>query len=197
MKLGNICVYCGSSPGRGPGYSAVAQRFGRALVARGFGLIYGGGRVGLMGVIADAVLEAGGTVVGVIPQALAALEVAHRGLTELIVTESMHARKMAMAERADAFVALPGGIGTLEELFEVWTWTQLGFHDKPCGLLNVDGYFDHLVQFLDHAVREQYLKREHRGILVVENEPEALLDALAASEGAPVERKWADLKKLS
>ena len=197
MKLANICVYCGSSPGRRPGYAAAAEHFGQALVARGLGLVYGGGRVGLMGTIADAVLAAGGRVVGVIPQALATLEVAHRGLTELIVTESMHARKMAMAERADAFVALPGGIGTFEELFEVWTWTQLGFHDKPCGLLNVDGYFDHLVRFLDHAVGEQYLKRQHRGILAVQNEPEALLDALAAFEGAPAELKWADLKKLS
>lgn len=145
-----------------------------------------------MGALADAALEAGGRVVGVIPRALAHQEVAHDGLTELIVTESMHARKTIMAERADAFVALPGGIGTLEELFEVWTWTQLGFHHKPCGLLDVEAYFEGLVRFLDHAVGEQYLQPAHRAILTVERDPERLLDALAAFQPTSA-GKWTEL----
>ena len=149
-----------------------------------------------MGALADAALEAGGRVVGVIPRALAHQEVAHDGLTELIVTESMHARKTIMAERADAFVALPGGIGTLEEIFEVWTWTQLGFHGKPCGLLDVDGYFEGLVRFLDHAVAEQYLQPAHRAILTVEHDTERLLDALASFE-ATSEGKWTELSRLA
>ena len=133
---------------------------------------------------------------GVIPQALAQRELAHDGLTELIVTESMHARKTIMAERADAFVALPGGIGTLEEIFEVWTWTQLGFHDRPCGLLDVAGYFDALVRFLDHAVAEHYLQPAHRAILAVDRDPERLLDALESFE-PPVTAKWVDLARLA
>ncbi len=196
VRLSSVCVYCGSSPGRNPAYVAAARQFGRALVQRGIGLVYGGARVGVMGALADAALQAGGRVVGVIPRSLAHREVAHDGLTELIVTESMHARKTVMADRADAFVALPGGIGTLEEIFEVWTWTQLGFHGKPCGLLDVDGYFDALVRFLDHAVTEEYLQPAHRAILSIERDPERLLDALAAFE-PPALGKWVDLARLA
>lgn len=160
-----------------------------ALVERGIDLVYGGGRVGLMGVLADAVLGAGGSVTGVLPRALAVKEVAHEGLTELIVTESMHARKREMAERADAFIALPGGIGTLEELFEAWTWTQLGVHRKPCGLLNVAGYFDGLIGFLDHSVTEEYLRSEHREMLLVDTDAGKLIERLGSHE-LPQITKW-------
>lgn len=173
-----ICVYCGSSAGKEPEYVAAASRFAAALVGRSIGLVYGGGRVGMMGALADAALAAGGEVIGVIPLALAQKELAHDGVTELHVTNSMHERKMLMASYSQGFVALPGGIGTLEELFEVWTWTQLGFHDKPCGLLNVRGYFDPLVRFLDRAVEEEYLLESHRSILVVDTEPERLIERL-------------------
>lgn len=182
MKIRTVCVYCGASPGRRAAYSDAARALAAALVERGIGLVYGGGRVGLMGAIADAVLGAGGHVTGVIPRALATKEVAHDALSELIVTESMHTRKTIMADRADVFIALPGGIGTLEELFEVWTWSQLGFHQKPCGVLNVGGYFDGLIGFIDHAVNEQYLRPSHRDILLVDRDPVALLDRLAAYE---------------
>ncbi len=160
-----------------------------ALVERGIGLVYGGGRVGLMGVLADAVLGAGGRVTGVLPRALAVKEVAHEGLTELIVTESMHARKREMAERADAFIALPGGIGTLEELFEAWTWAQLGVHRKPCGLLNVAGYYDGLIGFLDHSVTEEYLRSEHREMLLVDTDAGTLIERLGSHE-LPTIPKW-------
>ena len=189
MKIRTVCVYCGSSPGRQAGYIAAARALAVVLVERGIGLVYGGGRVGLMGAIADAVVAAGGHVTGVIPRALASKEVAHDALSELIVTESMHTRKNIMADRADAFVALPGGIGTLEELFEVWTWSQLGFHEKPCGVLNVEGYFDGLIGFIDHAVNEQYLRPSHRDILLVDRDPGALLDRLAAYEPPDIP-KW-------
>ncbi len=185
----SICVYCGSSNGRQKLYGNIACEFGRRLVERGLKLVYGGGCVGLMGVIADAVLDAGGHVTGVIPESLVAKEVAHLSLTELIVTQSMHERKTIMAERSDAFVAMPGGIGTLEELFEIWTWGQLGLHDKPCGMLNVAGYFDGLIAFLDHSVNEQFLKPVHRARLIVESDADVLLDRLATF--VPVQtRKW-------
>jgi uncharacterized protein (TIGR00730 family) len=174
----SVCVYCGSSFGRQSLYADEARVFGRRLVERGLSLVYGGGCVGVMGVIADAVLEAGGNVIGVIPQSLVDKEVAHKSLTELIVTQSMHERKTIMAQRSDAFVALPGGIGTLEELFEIWTWGQLGLHEKPCGLLNIAGYYDGLIAFLDHAVDEQFLKPVHRSRLIVETDAGALLDRL-------------------
>jgi uncharacterized protein (TIGR00730 family) len=189
VKIRTVCVYCGSSPGRQAGYIAAARALAVVLVERGIGLVYGGGRVGLMGAIADAVLAAGGHVTGVIPRALASKEVAHDALSELIVTESMHTRKNIMADRADAFVALPGGIGTLEELFEVWTWSQLGFHEKPCGVLNVEGYFDGLIGFIDHAVNEQYLRPSHRDILLVDRDHGALLDRLSAYEPPDIP-KW-------
>jgi len=187
----NICVYCGSSPGRLEAYSDTARSLAQALVERDLGLVYGGASVGIMGLVADSVLQLGGRVVGVIPEALAQKELAHRGLTELHVTASMHARKTLMAELSDGFIALPGGIGTLEEIFEIWTWAQLGFHAKPCGLLNVAGYYDGLIAFLDHAVAEQFVKPLHRSILSVEQEPAALLEGFARYQ-APSLPKWVD-----
>lgn len=191
MKISSICVYCGSSPGRQLAYLEAARSLATALVRRNIRLVYGGARIGVMGAIADAVLAAGGSVTGVIPRALAIKEVAHDALSELIVTDSMHARKTTMAERSDACIALPGGVGTLEELFEAWTWTQLGFHDKPCGLLNVAGYFDSLIAFVDHSVAEGYLKPVHREILIVDTDADALLDRLAAYQPQPT-AKWLD-----
>lgn len=191
MKITSLCVYCGSSPGRQPAYLDAARALAEALVRRGVGLVYGGARVGVMGALADAALAAGGTVTGVIPRALAGKEIAHDGLSELIVTESMHARKTIMAERSDACIALPGGIGTLEELFEAWTWTQLGFHRKPCGVLNTLGYFDALIRFVDHSVAEGYLKQTHRDILLVDADPDTLLDRLERYE-PPLIPKWLD-----
>lgn len=189
MQLQNLCVYCGSNSGTRPEYAIEARRFAEALVDRNIGLIYGGASIGLMGVVADTVLAAGGTVTGVIPRALLRKEVVHHGLTELVITESMHARKAKMAQLADAFVALPGGIGTFEELFEIWTWTQLGFHRKPCALFNALGYFDPLVRFLDHAVEEGFLKPMHRSMLLVSDSAENLLEALR-SYRPPVVEKW-------
>src|SRR5687768_10369688 len=157
-----VTVFCGSNPGTRPEYLAAADALGRALAGRGLALVYGGGRVGLMGRVADAALAAGGTVVGIIPEALALKEVEHKGLTELHVVDSMHTRKRMMAERADAFIALPGGAGTFEELFEVWTWAMLGHHDKPCALLDVAGYYDRLIEFLDHVSAEGFVRSDHR-----------------------------------
>jgi uncharacterized protein (TIGR00730 family) len=188
-KLSSLCVYCGSSRGRVDLYAEAARRLAQAMVGRGIRLVYGGASVGIMGVVADEVLRLGGEAVGVIPESLMRKELAHRSLTELHVTPSMHARKTLMAELADAFVALPGGIGTLEEIFEIWTWAQLGLHHRPCGALNVAGYYDALIAFLDHATREQFVRAEHRHMLVVESEPDALLDGLAAYE-APAQSQW-------
>ena len=184
-----VCVYCGSSEGRDPAYAEAARALGREVAARGLGLVYGGSSVGIMRVVADAALERGGRVTGVIPEALVRKEIAHRGLTELRVTGSMHERKTVMAELSDAFVALPGGIGTLEEIFEAWTWAQLGLHAKPCGLLNVAGYWDRLVAFLDHAVGERFVKEANRAMLVVSEDPAELLDRFAAWR-APSVTKW-------
>jgi uncharacterized protein (TIGR00730 family) len=175
-----VCVYCGSNVGARPGYARAAASLGAALVARGLELVYGGGQVGLMGVVADAVLGAGGRAVGVIPAALVARDVAHRGLSELKVVASMHERKAVMAELADAFVALPGGLGTLEEFSEAATWTQLGLHRKACGLLNVEGYYDALLALLDRAVADRFVRPAHRAIIVADADPGALLDRLAA-----------------
>ena len=190
-RMKNICVYCGSSPGRLEAYSDAARALAQALVDRDLGLVYGGASVGIMGLVADSVLQLGGRVVGVIPEALAQKELAHKSLTELHVTASMHARKTLMAELADGFIALPGGIGTLEEIFEIWTWAQLGFHAKPCGLLNVAGYYDGLIAFLDHSVAEQFVKPLHRSILTVEQEPAVMLDGFARYQ-APSMHKWVD-----
>jgi len=189
MDLKNICVYCGSNAGNDPIYTAQAQALGRALVERGLGLVYGGSRVGIMGVVADAVLQAGGRAIGVLPEALMQKELAHKGLTELHVVASMHERKTMMAAKADAFVAMPGGIGTLEEIFEVWTWAQLGFHNKPCGLLNVAGFYDKLAGFLDHAAASGFMQPQHRDMLAVESDPHRLLDRFASYE-APTVSKW-------
>jgi uncharacterized protein (TIGR00730 family) len=176
--LVSICVFCASSSGRDGAFLAAAREFGRLLAERGHRLVYGGGRVGLMGALADGALAAGGNVVGVIPETLVQREVAHEGLQELRVGASMHERKATMAELADAFVALPGGIGTLEELFEVWTWGQLGLHGKPCGLLDLDGYYEGLLTFLRRATEGGYVAAETLGLLVVETEGRRLLDAL-------------------
>lgn len=186
-----ICVYCGSSPGRLEVYAGAARALGQALVARDLGLVYGGASIGLMGLIADTVLQLGGRAVGVIPKGLARKEVVHRHLSELHVTQSMHERKTLMAELSDGFIAMPGGIGTFEEIFEIWTWAQLGIHAKPCGLLNVAGYYDALTTFLDHAATEQFLKPDQRSLLMVEQQPQALLDRFASYQ-PPSVRKWLD-----
>jgi uncharacterized protein (TIGR00730 family) len=189
--LNSLCVFCGSNSGASPAYGEAAARLGRTLAGRGLILVYGGGRVWLMGVVADAALAAGGTVTGVIPEALATRELAHGTLSDLQVVGSMHERKARMSELSDGFIALPGGIGTLEEWFEVWTWSQLGFQPKPCGLLNVAGYYDHLLAFLDHMTAERFLTDPHRGMAVVDDDPERLLDRLAAWQ-PPRARKWID-----
>ena len=176
-----ICVFLGSSDGLRPEYADAARQLGRELVRRRLGLVYGGADVGLMKVLADTVLGEGGEVIGVIPQMLVAREVAHRGLAELHVVDSMHQRKAMMADLADGFVALPGGLGTFEELFEVLTWAQLGLHAKPCGLLDVCGYFSHLIRLLDHAVGERFVRQEYRKLLVWADEPAKLLDLFAGS----------------
>jgi uncharacterized protein (TIGR00730 family) len=187
-----VCVFCGSSAGANPVYGEAARAMGRAIVARGLSLVYGGGHVGLMGIVADAVLEAGGEAIGVIPHALNAREIAHPGLTRLHVVDSMHERKAMMASLADAFVALPGGFGTYEEFFEAVTWTQLGVHRKPCGLLNVAGFYDPIVQFIDYAVAEQFIRPQHRATILVDTDPESLLDTLG-SVVLPDVPKWIGL----
>lgn len=190
----SICVYCGSNPGRTETYSNAARHLGRTLAERGIKLVYGGASVGIMGVLADAVLDHGGQAVGVIPEALVKKEVAHHHLSELHVTGSMHERKMLMTELSEGFIALPGGIGTLEEIFEIWTWAQLGFHKKPFGMLNIDGYYDSLTTFLDHTVAEQFVKQPHRSMLMVETDPETLLDRLSCYMAPDVE-KWIGQKE--
>ena len=172
------CVYCGSSSGFDPVYKTTAIELGALLVARGIGLVYGGGSVGLMGALADSVLAKGGEVIGIIPHHLIAMEVGHRQLTSLIAVDSMHARKHQMADLSDAFIALPGGIGTAEELLEVFTWLQLGIHAKPVAILNINGYFDHLLQFLAHMEESGFLKREHREMLIVERDAARLIEQL-------------------
>ncbi|HEY0554219.1 MAG TPA: TIGR00730 family Rossman fold protein [Thermoanaerobaculia bacterium] len=192
--MNSLCVFCGSNPGASPTYAEAAVRLGGILARRGIRIVYGAGRVGLMGVVADAALAAGGEVIGVIPEALATLELAHDGLTDLQVVGSMHERKARMSELSDGFLALPGGIGTLEEWFEVWTWSQLGFHPKPCGLLNVAGYYDHLLAFLDHVTAERFLNEAHRAMAIVGDDPGLLLDRLAAWQ-PPRARKWIEAEE--
>ena len=175
-----ICVFTGSKVGAGGEYAAAAREMGALLAARGHAVVYGGAQVGLMGVLADAVLAGGGEVIGVIPGFLTATEIAHPGLTELRVVDSMHERKMLMSELSDGVVALPGAFGTLDELFEALTWAQLGLQRKPCGLLNVAGYFDGLLAFLDHAVEREFLAPQHRGMVLAESDGAALLDRMRA-----------------
>jgi uncharacterized protein (TIGR00730 family) len=175
-----VCVYCGSSNGANPVYAEAARQLGTALAGRGLELVYGGAHRGLMGILADAVLAHGGKVTGVIPQKLVELEIAHRGLTDLRIVPTLHERKAAMMELADAFIALPGGFGTLEEFFEVATWAQLGLHDKPFGLLNIAGYYEHLLTFIDHAVAERFISAPNRLKVMVEADPLRLLGALAS-----------------
>ena len=186
MKPWSLCVYCGSRDGDRPAFAAAAQAVGTEVGRRGWQLVYGGGRSGLMGRVADAALAAGAPVVGVIPTSLMQREVGHTGLTELHVVETMHERKRMLAERSDAFIALPGGIGTMEELFEVWSWRQLGYHDKPIGLLNVDGCYDALLAFLDQTRARGYMTDAVRDLLEVGDEPSALLDRLAAAAARAV-----------
>jgi uncharacterized protein (TIGR00730 family) len=184
-----VCVFCGSNPGTRPAYSITARALGAALVRRGLGLVYGGGGVGLMGILADTVLEAGGEVIGVIPEALVAREVAHHGLTELRVVGSMHERKALMAELADAFIALPGGFGTFEELCEAITWMQLGLHRKACSVLDVEDYYAPLLALFDHATAEGFVRPEHRALVIAESDPDRLLDRLEAFR-PPALEKW-------
>ena len=184
-----ICVFAGSSGGKRPEYIAAARELGRVLAERHLGVVYGGARVGLMGALADAAMAGGAPVIGVMPEALVAKEVAHLGLTELRVVKSMHERKATMSDLADGFVALPGGWGTVEEFFEILTWAQLGIHRKPCGLLNIAGYYDGLLEFVDHGVEEGFVRREQRAVISVADSAGRLLDVMAAYQ-APVVEKW-------
>ncbi|MGY5330133.1 LOG family protein [Pseudomonas protegens] len=193
MSLTSVCVFCGASTGANPLYREAAQALGRAIAERRLTLVYGGGAVGLMGIVANAALAAGGEVIGIIPQSLKDKEIGHRGLTRLEVVDGMHARKARMAELSDAFIALPGGLGTLEELFEVWTWGQLGYHHKPLGLLEVNGFYEKLSGFLDHIVGEGFVRAPHRDMLQMSESPAGLLDALDAWQPT-VPDKWAEGK---
>lgn len=188
----SICVFCGSAAGANPVYAATARELGRELAARKLALVYGGGRVGLMGEVASAALAAGGTVVGVIPHALALKEIAQEDCTELVVVDTMHERKALMADRSDAFVALPGGFGTCDELFEILTWAQLGIHNRPVAVLNVNGFFTPLLAWLDHIVTEGLLRPKHRGLLLVADAVPDLLDALASWVPPDPTTKWVE-----
>jgi len=195
-RIRRICVFCGSSTGIDPRYRRAAEELARVIVASGRGIVYGGGSVGLMGVLADAALREGGEVIGVIPEALAREELLHTGLTETHVVKTMHARKALMAELANAFVAMPGGFGTFEELLEIVTWRQLHFHSKPVGILNAAGYYDGLVDLLDHAIEQGFVRRGHEALLLVEESPQALLTRLEEPL-ATVAPKWPELETPS
>jgi TIGR00730 family protein len=193
-----IAVFCGSSRGANAIYAETAVKLGRSLVDRGIRLVYGGGQIGLMGVVADAVLAAGGEVIGVIPEALALKEVAHEGLTEMRVVASMHERKAMMADLSDAFIAMPGGFGTFEEFCEIITWAQLGLHTKPCGLLNVNGYYDPLLALFDHGVRKGFIRQQHRALVLDDPNPDALLKQILAwspSDVVPIV-KWLERDEI-
>ncbi len=185
-----VCVFCGSNPGARPAYAEAAEALAGLLVDEGIALVYGGASRGLMGRLADAMIERGGEVTGVIPRALVDREIAHPRVADLRVVESMHERKALMAELADAFVALPGGLGTLEELFEIYTWAQLGLHRKACALLNVESYYDGVAAFLDHAVEEGFVRAEHRALLIVEKDPHTLLERLRSFDQGVARPKW-------
>lgn len=189
-----LCVFCGSSPGARPVYTQAAAALGKLLAERGIGVVYGGASIGVMGAVADAALAAGGEVIGVIPERLAVREVAHQQLTDMRVVATMHERKALMAELSDAFVALPGGIGTFEELFEVWTWGQLGMHAKPCALMDVDGYYAPLLTFIEHSVREEFLRPIYRDMLLVARTPDELLAGIEAWQAPPV-KAWLDITR--
>jgi uncharacterized protein (TIGR00730 family) len=195
-KTTSICVYCGSRHGVQPAYTAAARALGSAIGSRGWQLVYGGGKVGLMGEVAEATMAAGGRVIGVIPESLKQREVEHQGLDELHVVPTMHLRKQMMAERADAFIALPGGIGTLEELYEVWTWRQLGYHRNPIGLLNTAGYYDDLLRFMRHSVAEGFLSAEQMAAVQVGTDPEALLLKLMEQTTPPLADATIDLSRV-
>ena len=184
-----ICVYCGSNPGKLPAYREAGRLLGNELARRGLGLVYGGASVGVMGAVADGVLEQGGSAIGVIPHFFATKEVAHEGLEELIIVNSMHERKSRMAELSDGFIALPGGWGTFEEIFEMLTWAQLGHHEKPCGLLNVESYYDELYRFLDKAIEQQFVKEAYRPMIMMDESPSGLLDRFD-DYCAPRVKKW-------
>jgi len=188
-EIRRLAIFCGSNPGARPEYVEGARAFGRLLCERGIGVVYGGSSVGLMAAVAEAVLDELGDIIGVIPKMLVEREVAHRALTDLRIVGSMHERKALIAELSDGFVALPGGVGTLEEFFEIWTWAQLGMHDKPCGLLNIAGYFDPLLAFLDRAVEEKFIRDVHRAMVIVESDPHVLLDKFEAYQ-PPRVVKW-------
>jgi hypothetical protein len=190
-----ICVFCGSSSGGGEIYREAARRVGRAIAREGLGLVYGGGRIGLMGEVADAVLAAGGEALGVIPEPLLTKELAHGGLTELRVVPGMHERKALMATRASAFLTLPGGIGTFEEFFEILTWAALGLHNKPIGVLNVAGYYDPLLRLLHHAVSERFLRPNHLDLVMVSDDPEGLVALLPKVQPPPPGPLWIDLER--
>ena len=186
-----LCVFCGSSFGGNPAYVKAAKELGNAIAKRNICLVYGGARVGLMGEIASTVIRAKGEVIGVIPKDLVDKEVAHGNLTDLRIVESMHERKSLMAELSDGFIALPGGFGTMEEIFEVITWAQLSFHDKPCGLLNINGYYNYLIKFLDHSVKENFIEPEHRAMIIIDDDPESLLDKFSKYEPPKIDKaKW-------
>jgi hypothetical protein len=189
-RFGRVCVYAGSAPGANPAYADVSRRIITEVVHRGAGIVYGGGSLGLMGVLADAAVDAGGEVIGVIPRFLDEREVGHHGVTDLRVVETMHDRKMLMADLADAFLVLPGGIGTLEEVIEMLSWSQLGLHRKPIGLLDVDGFWAPLVALLDHMTAEKFVGLDHRHLLLSSEDPFALLDAMEAWEPPAVARRW-------
>lgn len=188
--IGRLCVFCGSRPGTRPEYLAQANRLGAALAERNIGLVYGGASVGVMGAVADAMLSHGGDVIGVIPEALARKELAHRGVRDLRVVGSMHERKALMAELADGFIALPGGFGTFEELFEVITWSQLGLHNKAFGVLNVAGFYDGLLALVDHAVQEGFIPAEHRRLILSADDPDELVGLILGYEPPPPVVKW-------
>jgi len=191
----SVCVFCGSNPGNDPVYAAAARAMGAEIARRGMVLVYGGGAVGLMGIVADAALEAGGEVHGIIPRALREKEVGHNGLTRLEIVETMHIRKARMAELSEGFIAMPGGIGTFEELFEIWTWGQLGIHEKPLAFLNVAGFYDPLASFLDNTVEAGFLKQTHRAMAITDTEPATLLDRMAQYVPAAT-YKWVEKEEV-
>jgi len=189
----SICVYCGSASGEGDRYLAAARRLGRELCSRGLDLVYGGASIGLMAETANTVMANGGSATGVMPRNLFRQEVPHDALTHMIYVDSMHERKSKMADLSDGFIAMPGGLGTVEELFEILTWAQLAIHRKPCGILNVDGYYDHLIQFLDHATEQKFIRPVHRSMIMIEEDPAYLLDRFEVY-APPTKQKWVDLE---